>query len=285
MRKDFAIFILTHERPDKQSTLSNLIMQGYTGDWYLVVDDEDKSIDKYIENFGEEKILKFNKQSFINMTDTGQQVPSRACIVYAKNFVEYYVKEFATQYKYYVLADDDITRFRFRYFENDKLKSLVMNHNIDQAFEAYIDFMEKGQFAAISPGTVQYFLVGFDILEPEYVMRRRVCYNFVFRNRDYPVDWKFAMNEDSVTAIQQNKLGQRWLQVPFFQVDIVPISTAPGGMKETYDNMGTYERVMYIVMSSPDSCSVMEYKEEFLLRLNRDNAFAKIISGKYKKEV
>ena len=112
MRKDFAIFILTHERPDKQSTLSNLIMQGYTGDWYLVVDDEDKSIDKYIENFGKEKILIFNKQDYINRTDTGQQVPSRACIVYAKNFVEQYVKEFATQYKYYVLADlgSDILR-------------------------------------------------------------------------------------------------------------------------------------------------------------------------------
>ena len=71
MRKDFAIFILTHERPDKQSTLSNLIMQGYTGDWYLVVDDEDKSIDKYIENFGEQiQVSKYLAEHVLFMLKT-----------------------------------------------------------------------------------------------------------------------------------------------------------------------------------------------------------------------
>ena len=55
--KDFAVFILTHGRPDNVKTLSTLKKCGYTGNVYFIVDNEDKTIDTYIKNFGSEFVI------------------------------------------------------------------------------------------------------------------------------------------------------------------------------------------------------------------------------------
>ncbi len=41
---DFAVFILTHGRPDTIRTLDTLKRGNYTGKWYLVIDNEDKQM-------------------------------------------------------------------------------------------------------------------------------------------------------------------------------------------------------------------------------------------------
>lgn len=47
MRDNVAIFIITHQRADKQLTLKMLKSCGYTGKVYLVVDDMDSQIAEY----------------------------------------------------------------------------------------------------------------------------------------------------------------------------------------------------------------------------------------------
>ena len=43
MRRDsFCVFILSHGRPDNVITLNTLRREGYTGPWYIVIDNEDK---------------------------------------------------------------------------------------------------------------------------------------------------------------------------------------------------------------------------------------------------
>ena len=48
--KDFAIFILTHGRPDNVKTYNVIRNRGYTGNIYIIIDNEDKSAKKYYEN-------------------------------------------------------------------------------------------------------------------------------------------------------------------------------------------------------------------------------------------
>ena len=48
--KDFAVFILTHGRPDNLKTLTTLKKCGYTGEIYFIVDNEDKTIEQYQKN-------------------------------------------------------------------------------------------------------------------------------------------------------------------------------------------------------------------------------------------
>lgn len=57
MRDDCAIFILSHGRPDKVYTLKTLERTGYSGKWYLILDNEDSTIDQYVANFGKEHIV------------------------------------------------------------------------------------------------------------------------------------------------------------------------------------------------------------------------------------
>ena len=57
--KEFAVFILTHGRPDNVKTLATLKKCGYTGKIYFIVDNEDKTIDNEFYN---NIIKKLNKE-------------------------------------------------------------------------------------------------------------------------------------------------------------------------------------------------------------------------------
>ena len=49
MRNDFCVFILCYKKPDKCKTLKALNKYGYTGDYYLVLSNDDPTINRYIE--------------------------------------------------------------------------------------------------------------------------------------------------------------------------------------------------------------------------------------------
>ena len=54
---NFAVVILTHGRADKVYTFNSLRKQGYTGDIYLVIDNEDKQQEDYKKNFKDKVII------------------------------------------------------------------------------------------------------------------------------------------------------------------------------------------------------------------------------------
>ena len=49
--KNFAVFILTHGRPNNVKTYKTLKRFGYTGKIYIIIDNEDTSADDYYKNF------------------------------------------------------------------------------------------------------------------------------------------------------------------------------------------------------------------------------------------
>ena len=59
--KDFVVFIITNGRPDKVKTFQTLNKCNYTGPLYLILDNEDKTVDAYYKNFGKEKVIIFDK--------------------------------------------------------------------------------------------------------------------------------------------------------------------------------------------------------------------------------
>lgn len=52
MNEKFAVFILSYGRPNNIITLNTLKKCGYTGEWYIVIDNEDDTADEYYKNFG-----------------------------------------------------------------------------------------------------------------------------------------------------------------------------------------------------------------------------------------
>ena len=82
---DFAVFILTHGRPDNVVTYDTLKKHGYTGRVYLVIDDEDDTEDQYRERYGD-KVIQFSKREIEKTFDTGDNFTNkRGVIIYARN--------------------------------------------------------------------------------------------------------------------------------------------------------------------------------------------------------
>ena len=60
---NYAVFILSHGRPDNVITYKTLRKQGYTGRIFIICDDEDKTLSQYKQKYGEEVIV-FSKSNY-----------------------------------------------------------------------------------------------------------------------------------------------------------------------------------------------------------------------------
>ena len=104
MPNDFCAFILTHGRPDNVITYNTLLRHGYTGPIYIVIDNEDKTANRYYEVFGD-KVVMFDKLSIAKSIDEGDNFDGRRAIIYARNACFDIAKKLG--YTYFIELDDD----------------------------------------------------------------------------------------------------------------------------------------------------------------------------------
>lgn len=281
LKNDFAIFICTHGRPRQQLTLNMLLNGGYTGKWYLVVDDTDNAIQEYIDIYGSNRIIIFNKNHYINNTETISNKPLYACIVYAKNAVEDIAQ--SMKLSSFVIADDDLQRFRLRYPQDNKLKSYNIVHSMDNVINNNVEFILNADIVATSFCTTSMYFCGVDAFSFDNYQRYRIPYVFVFRNAKYKVDWIADFPEDSVTAYKENRVGRTMLTIPDIQIDsVAPAKRLDGGMTDTYKHDGV-RLCMRAVIAEPAFIKVCYYNGQFLPMYPRKISFPKIISWRYKK--
>lgn len=157
MRKDFCVFILTHGRPNNQLTLKTLLEKcNYTGQYYLIIDNEDKTANEYYELYGD-KVIMFDKLEEAKKLNTPDTSEDRRTIVYARNVCFEIAKKLGI--KYFLELDDDYTEFRFRKEINGVLRSIYMRH-IDKVFEAFIYFLENTNIKTIAMAQTGDFIGG-----------------------------------------------------------------------------------------------------------------------------
>jgi hypothetical protein len=279
---NYAVMICTHGRPNAQHTLKTLRDCGYTGKIILIVDDEDDTLPELMmKTFGEAEIVEFNKQMWIDTSDTGTNENQRKCILYAKNFCEDLAKD--RQLDAFVIADDDIFNLRYRYPEDGKLKSLKITKDMDKVIEAYVEYMLSADIVATGFGFTQFYFSGENSFSPENFLKYRVPYNFVFRNAKYKIDWMSWFGEDIITAVMYNKRGYFMQDFPFVQQEIKPLAKEAGGMKDTYDNNSDIRLAMQNIMYLPSELKAFKYRGKYMASIKRDKAFPMLISSSYKK--
>lgn len=137
---DFAIFILTHGRPDSVVTLATLRRSGYTGRVFLVIDDEDKTGPEYVERFGRENVIVFSKEEIGKTFDQGDNFGDRRTITYARNACWPIAESLGV--KYFMQLDDDYTTLQHRFDENGWY-SYAPIKRFDAVLDALIDFYKK----------------------------------------------------------------------------------------------------------------------------------------------
>jgi hypothetical protein len=123
--KDFAVFILTHGRPNNVKTLKTLNKCGYTGKIYFIVDNEDKTIKEYQKNFGVEYVKIFDKKAMADSVDECNNFDERRTITHARNACFEIAKEL--NITYFIQLDDDYGSFSFRYERGLGIKNINKN--------------------------------------------------------------------------------------------------------------------------------------------------------------
>ena len=252
MRDDFAAFILTHGRPDNQRTLRTLAASNYTGRWYLVVDDEDVTLPEYLERYGAERVLTFNKPAIAATFDEGDNFGDRRAIIYARNACFQLAKQIDV--RYFIELDDDYNWLGHRMTPDNEMSSPCPRVlDADKAFEALVQFLIDVPYLS----TVA-FAQGGDFIggtPPKRALPRKAMNTFVC-DTQRPFQFRGRINEDVNTYTEQARAGLLLLTYPRIYIDQSDTQSSAGGMTDLYLASGTYVKSFYTVMYAP-SCATI----------------------------
>lgn len=276
---NFAIFIITHNRPDKQYTLKTLRDGGYTGLLYLVADDEDESVKQLILKNPLESVLIFSKRKY---EESSEVLLSgiRASALFARNACEDFAKKLCLDA--FAVMDDDITGLRYRWLEDNKIRSLSVQRGLDDVFELYASFILEHGIVTTSFAHVMFYVGGANNLD-ERISNLRDTYQIHIRNARHPIDWLAVINEDIITEIDSSKTGNIWWSLPFVVYDAEAMNDGSGGNKEYYEKVSAIKRALLATIVCPSCCSVGYSHGKIRILQNKKASYPMIISGRYKK--
>lgn len=139
MNDDFCALILTHGRPDRVYTLDTIRRFGFTGQVFLVVDDEDKTRSEYIERFGADAVLTFSKAEIAARFDEADNFDDRRAIFYARNACFDLARK--AGFRYFIQLDDDYSGFYFR-FDAQQRYGVWRAECLDEILSALLEYFE-----------------------------------------------------------------------------------------------------------------------------------------------
>ena len=284
MRSDFAVFILTHGRADNVATMGALKKGGYTGKWYMIIDDEDETAEQYRKNFGPEHVIMFDKQEAYDRADTMDNFNEHRAIIYARNETFRIAKELGL--KYFLMLDDDYKEIDFRYVNGNKL-SAKPARQMDRIFEDMLRFLDVSGAATVAFAQGGDFVGGLDGGNFKKGLLRKAM-NSLFCRTDRPIDFRGTMNEDVTTYTTLGSRGRLFFTLCNMCVIQIPTQSLDGGMTESYLETGTYVKTFYSVMAMPSCIKVsMMYTKHKRIhhRIDWECCVPKIINEKYRKEV
>lgn len=233
MRDDFCAFILTHGRPDKVLTYRTLRRAGYTGKIFIVVDDEDKTRNQYMAEFGEQ-VLVFSKADIASRFDEADNFCDRRSIFYARNACFDLAKLVGC--KYFIQLDDDYHEFQFRvdrnydqaYFPIRKLDAILseMLAYYESIPALSIAMSQGGDFLGDNGGHASW-------------VKRKAMNSFIC-SVDRPFSFMGRINEDVNTYTNLGRCGELFMTIGAVQLGQKQTQKNSGGMTELYLDSGTF---------------------------------------------
>mgnify|MGYP000010833313 FL=1 len=253
MRNDFAVIIPTHGRHDRVFTIDSLRKSGYTGNFYLLCDDEDKQLDKYKTKYGD-KVMVFSKDDYKGKFDKMDNFGNKACVVYARNAMWDIAKKIGL--KYFAVADDDYTAFEYRITSEGGYYSKRIK-NINDVFNSYTDFLITSKVDTVCFAQGGDFIGGKDnnkVANGFKVSRKMM--NLYFFDVDKPIEFKGTINEDLTSSVTEGRTGRVILTSLMNSIVQRETQAQAGGLTEIYLELGTYVKSFYSVIAAPSCVKV-----------------------------
>jgi hypothetical protein len=241
---NFAVFILTHGRPNNVITYNTLNKCGYTGKTYFIIDNEDKTIDEYKKNFGEQYVKVFDKKAMADLIDEGNNFDDRRCPVHGRNACFIIAKELGI--KYFLLLEDDYYYFGFRYEIGAKIIK-----NLNEIFIAMINFYKSTNIKSIAFSQGGDHIGGFSGIK-----LKRKCMNSFFCSIDRPFQFVGVLNDDVNTYTTLGNKGDIFFTFTNIQLDQKDTQNQKSGMTDFYLKFGTYCKAFTTVMMHPSGVKV-----------------------------
>lgn len=283
MRSDFAVFILTHGRPDKVHTYDTLMNCGYDGKVYIVCDNQDKTVGDYKKNFPN-KVVIFDKKAVAETFDTADNFEDMRAIVYARNACFQIAKDLDV--KYFIQLDDDYTDFRYKMDGEGRFIHRKGIEDINVIFSLLVDFLEATPTKTIAMAQGGDFLGGIESSSAKKRSPKRKAMNSFVCSVDRPFQFLGRVNEDVNTYTLLGSRGDLFLTILLIALQQVQTQSNSGGMTELYLDGGTYLKSFYSVMFCPSSVkiSLMASRHGRLHhRITWNNTVPKILDESYKK--
>lgn len=254
MNSDFAVFILTHGRPDRVDTYKTLQRCGYTGRIIIVIDNEDKTADRYRELYGD-MVVVFDKSAVALTFDEGDNTNDRRSVVYARNACYKIAKDLGI--KYFLQLDDDYITFAYRMNgKREVISGKERIRNLDAIFEAYLRFYKSIPAVSIAMAQGGDFIGGrYNPIDRKINKRRKVM-NTHFSSVDKPVEYIGRLNDDVNTYVVWGGKGSVFIMIPLVSIQQRATQSNAGGLTDLYLDVGTYVKSFYTVMYAPSCVKV-----------------------------
>lgn len=254
MRDDFAVFILSHGRADNIKTIPTLERCGYTGKYYIIIDNEDKTADRYYELYGD-KVIMFDKLKKSKEFDTCDlEARDRRAIVYARNASFDIAKQLGLTY--FLELDDDYTEFRMRYEKDGVLSSLYVLQ-MDTIIDEMLEFLDTSGALTVAFSQTGDFIGGMGSKVYRERLTRKAMNSF-FCRVDRRFDFIGRINEDVNTYCINAQRGNLLFTVADISLNQQDTQQNAGGMSELYLDGGTYLKSFFTVMVCPSSVKISE---------------------------
>ena len=287
---DLVVLIISHNNADLILTVDTLDKYGYTGDWYIVLGNDDAMYDEYVARFGESRVLQFDKATVSDKFDHMDSVPLMNSATYARNACFDIAKSLG--YTYFMVLDDDYYEFQFRYAEEGKLRALYPT-NLDVVFEVLLDYFKSvPTMKTLCIAQNGDFLGGVEGSHFKARCMRKAMNTFIC-STERPFTFIGRLNEDVNTYCSLGARGDLFLTV--MDVSINQNDTQQknrrggmrkGGLITPYTADGTYCKSFYTVMCCPSFCKIGIIGNNHARihhSIKWENAVPKIISDAYKK--
>ena len=273
-KNNFVVFIITHGRPNDVITINTLTRSNFIGELYLVLDNEDKTIDKYIKKYGTDKIIVFDKKFYADQVDEGNNFDNRRTTTHARNACFDIAKKLGK--KYFLVLDDDYTGFSFRYEHGPIIK------NINRVFDIFVSFLHyTPQCLSIAFSQGGDHIGGFSGTK-----LKRKAMNSFFCSTDRPFQFLGQLNEDVNAYVVHGSTGGLFFTFTSVQLNQKPTQKTGGGMTDAYLQYGTYCKSFTSVMMMPSSVRVsmmITTNQRLHHNISWAHTVPMIIQEKYKK--
>ena len=289
--KDFAVFIVSNNRPDNIKTIKALENGNSQVPYYIVIDETDPQINIYKKIY-KNKLLIFNKNDYkwvdIFSNDKPDQVKA---VVYARNACYDLAKEL--KLKYFLLLDDDYFGIYYKW-KNLKEETNITRKmfgewrikNLDSFYNICLRYLEETDLQTLCIAQTGDFIGGILSSFASQIYLRRKAMNTFFCKTDRRVFFKGKINEDVNMYVENGLKGNLVGTIPLLAINKEITQKSKGGLTTIYLKEGTFYKSFYTVMVAP-SCvkirdmGVIERRFHHMVKWN--NCAVKILDEKYKK--